>query len=821
MVGILQPEVSFASTRIIIQVGLFTIISVSAMGCGLIFSGDEVSFAPQSDAEVDFNRDEDVSTDLRTRRGGFDMQGTASSVKFPMDAGMRIEATAETGPIKLGFDAEDVDRAEPQSNPDGAVDVSDAHLDTDPVGESICGNGLVEHHEACDDGNIAGGDGCPENCESVEPGFVCIESADGKSICSACIIMVDQNATSSRHDGMKWPTAFKDLRMAIERASIWIQDDQCFKTEIWVASGTYVPTEDGRRESAFFLHNNVAIYGGFTGNESRRDQRDWQNNKTTLSGDLNGNDESELDRSENSYHVVRCRDIDATAVLDGFWLVGGFADEYYISASIHHSGAGIYNDNSSPTLANLVIYDNRAQYDGGGMLNTNSSNPSLRNVNFLENKATTGGGMRNLYDSNPKLRDVVFIRNSGKSIGGGIANAHNSNPRLDNVIFLANFAVDYGGGIYSEKSASDDDSSTATYDNVKFIQNIAADGGGLSQRNSARSVLRNVLFSKNSANWGGAMYLEKTTSELSDVTFQANTASPTGETGDHESAFYQGGGIYSNGSELEITNAFFISNMADGSGGGIRSCWGGDTRLTNTLFAYNRAGEQGGGIAITENSSVELLNVTISDNRADTAGGAIYSPSAVSTLTLVNSIIWNNETELDVQGLIDVSYCAVEGGFDGTGNIEMGPIFGDPEITGTGIWTDVLYDENIGYTVLTDSTASWNPGELVGRFIRLNTDIEDDHLLASIEDNTETAIWIAGDFTQRVAAGYGYEFYDFRLDPSSPCIDAGNDDYAPDTDGAGIERVDVESVANCQTKGSAECDFYSDIGVFEYRETTF
>jgi len=39
---------------------------------------------------------------------------------------------------------------------------------------SVCGDGVVEIGEPCDDGNTAGGDGCPATCDAVEPGFVCI-----------------------------------------------------------------------------------------------------------------------------------------------------------------------------------------------------------------------------------------------------------------------------------------------------------------------------------------------------------------------------------------------------------------------------------------------------------------------------------------------------------------------------------------------------------------------------------------------------------------------------------------------------------------------
>ncbi len=43
----------------------------------------------------------------------------------------------------------------------------------EPNGGGICGNGKVETNEVCDDGNTAGGDGCSADCKRVESGWTC------------------------------------------------------------------------------------------------------------------------------------------------------------------------------------------------------------------------------------------------------------------------------------------------------------------------------------------------------------------------------------------------------------------------------------------------------------------------------------------------------------------------------------------------------------------------------------------------------------------------------------------------------------------------
>ena len=58
--------------------------------------------------------------------------------------------------------------------------------------------------------------------------------------------------------------------------------------EIWVKKGTHYPGYS--QVDTFLLKSGVTILGGFYGNESLRDQRDWVANLTALSGDVDRND---------------------------------------------------------------------------------------------------------------------------------------------------------------------------------------------------------------------------------------------------------------------------------------------------------------------------------------------------------------------------------------------------------------------------------------------------------------------------------------------------------------------------------------------------
>lgn len=172
--------------------------------------------------------------------------------------------------------------------------------------------------------------------------------------------------------------------------------------EIWVKAGVYYPGAAGNRTATFTLKNGVALYGGFAGTESSRDGRDWQANKTILSGDVDGNDtntdgnyiaETWNDiQGENAYHVVTGSGTDNTALLDGFVITAGQAN--YLGWP-NNAGGGMYNESGSPTLTDVTFTGNSADF-GGGMYNDSYTSPTLINVTFSGNSANEqGGGMYN------------------------------------------------------------------------------------------------------------------------------------------------------------------------------------------------------------------------------------------------------------------------------------------------------------------------------------------------------------------------------------------------------------------------------------------
>lgn len=261
-------------------------------------------------------------------------------------------------------------------------------------------------------------------------------------------IYVDHLA-GGHNDGSSWPNAFARLQDAL--AAALPEDD------LWVARGTYKADHGGGRTAgdrtaSFMLRTGVSLYGGFSGTETSRSQRNWKTNLTTLSGDLGGNDGANFTNYEdNSHHVVVGSGTDSTTVLDGFIISGGHANapgfEYPQTG-----GAGMYNEAGSPTISNCIFENNLAEVrGGGGILNHAGSSPQISHVKFRNNSAGldgSGAGIYNAYSSNPNLTDCLFKDNSG-SYGGAMHNVYTSVVTLTNCTFSGNTASVRGGAVRS------------------------------------------------------------------------------------------------------------------------------------------------------------------------------------------------------------------------------------------------------------------------------------------------------------------------------------------------------------------------------------
>jgi len=286
------------------------------------------------------------------------------------------------------------------------------------------------------------------------------------SLSHATIRYVNHNASGS-NNGTSWTNAYTALQDAITASSAG--------DEIWVAEGTYKPNtivpfttpSTDNRNKGYSINKNIEIYGGFDGTETQRSQRDYRSNITILSGDIG----IAGSVSDNCYHVIMTANLNSTAVIDGFTIQdgnsnGGNGTNQFGGRNFSKDlGGGIANNQSSPTLSNLIIKNNRGK-NGAGISNRASSS-TLVNLIVADNIATLNGG--------------------------GVANMVSGTPSIINCVFSGNLADDFGGGIYSENSP--------TITNCSFFDNTTTTntkgGGGIYAKNAGTSTVANCIFYEN------------------------------------------------------------------------------------------------------------------------------------------------------------------------------------------------------------------------------------------------------------------------------------------------------------------------------------
>ena len=436
-------------------------------------------------------------------------------------------------------------------------------------------------------------------------------------------LYVDETAGGGANDGASWADAFTDLQSALDAA---VESDQ-----LWIASGTYVPTtriDAGEARTATFLLtgalDGVQIYGGFLGGEQDLTDRDVANNPpATLSGDIDG---TPADDSGNAYRVLTLDGTTSGAitnatVLDGVRINGGRADEfpYREGGGLYCNGSGSGNE-CSPTLTDVTFDDNFAGVGGGGGL-------------FLD--ARTGG------TSTAALTGVTFTENTSFFNGGGlhaISSGDGANPGTITLTItgstFSNNSTGAGAGA-ANLEAGDGGVNTVEITESSFNQNSqsGADRAGGAIRHVARTGgsssldVVNTVFGRNDGNLGGALY-------NGGADFNTETPGPA---------------------TFRLVNVVFLQNSAD-TGGAIHHA-DSDGTIVNATFTGNTASGQGGAIynavANGTSSSLELVNTILWDaSRVDATGDGTVSVNGATT-TYEHSIQKNVDLTSQGTGNLD------------------------------------------------------------------------------------------------------------------------------------------------------------------------
>lgn len=498
-------------------------------------------------------------------------------------------------------------------------------------------------------------------------------------------------------DGSNWDCAFRTLQSALAVAN--------YGDSIWIAEGTYIPSETGDRSRSFELVNGVKIFGGFSGNEEAWYERDLMANPTYLSGEI-GDMGSVLD---NSFHVLYGLGVDTNTVIDGVIITKGYADEQVPMNGENWRGAGalLETDAEHPVIAphfrNCTFIENHARGFGGAVYCLAEIDriaaPNFTNCTFERNDAFSSGV---LYKSGSNLAgrpmsfiSCSFIENEAFENASIFLDGVSDNYQFQNCSFVDNNALLGSAGIFLQGKRS---LINIDLDHCHFLRNTGGLGSALLISSSSSGEIltklsmqiRNSDFSENEATNGesGAIMIENIQDSINILFENSHFVA--------NQALSRAGGItifnepYS-ATTLNISQSLFKENIGGQAGGGAiflttnfgvgRSTM--DTHIDNTLFINNRGAfvmepvqdgivsldmrhcttYNNGSFVITKTWSEALLDTNNINSQAYIENNIFWEEEAP-----LNRIFYNGELDLNNIYLFDLknnfihaASCNVEG----------------------------------------------------------------------------------------------------------------------------------------------------------------
>jgi hypothetical protein len=274
-----------------------------------------------------------------------------------------------------------------------------------------------------------GDEDCPtgEACALPDPYWEWV-TGDNLGLCSyTCVRYVDASTMAGPDaDGLGWSTAFLTIQEGIDAAAAMVASADSIDTcQVWVTGGQY-EIHDGADADTLALADGVEVYGGFVGDETTLDARDWRTNETILLG-------TNTETSEKVYHVVTALDVDY-ALIDGFTITGGSADS---GSDDDTYGGGVFVDSSNVTINNCIIRDNYAYNWGGGVFVYYGS-ASISSCQISNNSCDNRGGGLYTNGSPVDIVNCTVWNNDAYSEGGGLYDFNYGDTNIINGIFWAN-----------------------------------------------------------------------------------------------------------------------------------------------------------------------------------------------------------------------------------------------------------------------------------------------------------------------------------------------------------------------------------------------
>ena len=124
---------------------------------------------------------------------------------------------------------------------------------------------------------------------------------------------------------------------------------------------------------------------------------------------------------------------------------------------------------------------------------------------------------------------------------------------------------------------------------------------------------------------------------------------------------YGGAAIYADSSSISMKNSLLYNNTAfyEHHGYSMQAYTGGVVAINGSVLDFDRISFYGNSGSLDNGSALHL-----------------YSDSYAA---VTNSIFWNDSLMVEVVGSVDISFSNILGGWEGEGNIDVDPLFCNPD----------------------------------------------------------------------------------------------------------------------------------------------
>jgi hypothetical protein len=280
-------------------------------------------------------------------------------------------------------------------------------------------------------------------------------------------IYVDADAVGD-NTGVSWANAFKSLADACAASE---HLPAALSAEIWIAEGTYRPSESRDKTAYFKVRGNTGYYGGFAGTEAAKDDRVPDTHSVVITGDLGGGVYAEhlfmnssLGNRNAAFGEMK---FTGARALTGTYRCGpaiyvDSANNITITNSDFEdlqagsSGGAVYANliKDSITITDCDFTNTESRFDGGAVyaFALSGGSVTITDCGFESISGSDSGGAVYAYSSggSVSITDCDFESISGSDSGGAVTAvvSYSGSVSITDCGFTNTESENYGGAVY-------------------------------------------------------------------------------------------------------------------------------------------------------------------------------------------------------------------------------------------------------------------------------------------------------------------------------------------------------------------------------------